>query len=179
MPLPLVWLGAAVTAAYTGNKIAKSLSRDEGNIAVFPGERSMLPVVPLNGAILCCGIYNVLIHTGIWWEGKIVELAGTGLIRAVSVERFLADRSGNTTYIACNASAQAIADEQWALRAIDRLFTYSPYDVINNNCHRFVAQCMLTAPPPVTRFGQLNRLLSSHHCGQTYWHPADIREFDI
>ena len=174
MPLPLLWLGAAISAAYAGNEIAKSISRDEGGIALFPGECSRGSVVPENGAVVCCGIYEVLIHTGIWWEGMIIELAGTGLIRAVSAERFLANRSGDNIYTACHASSQLIADESWALRGIERLYTYSQYDVIHNNCHQFVAQCMLPVAPAITRFGQLNKLLSSSHERQVYWHPVKL-----
>lgn len=113
MPLPLLWLGAAVSAAYAGNEIAKSLSCDEGNIALFPGERSTASVEPVNGAVVCCGIYDVLIHTGVWWEGMVIELAGTGLIRAVSAERFLANRSGDNIYTACKPSSMVMAEEAW------------------------------------------------------------------
>lgn len=174
MPLPLLWLGAAVSAAYAGNEIAKSLSCDEGNIALFPGERSTASVEPVNGAVVCCGIYDVLIHTGVWWEGMVIELAGTGLIRAVSAERFLANRSGDNIYTACKPSSMVMAEEAWALRGIDRLYTYSEYNVVQNNCHQFVAQCITACAPPVTRFGQLNKLLSQSCECMVSWHPVKI-----
>jgi len=75
MPLPLVWIGAGIAALAAGNQLLKEHQRSEGITASFPGD-DPTRVVPKDGAIVCCGIYEVFEHSGIWIDGRIVELRG-------------------------------------------------------------------------------------------------------
>lgn len=174
MPIPLLWAGAAITAAWAGNELAKEFSSKEGNIRVFPGDSKHLNARPVNGSVVCCGIYSVLVHTGIWIDGEIIELAGNGLLRAVSADRFLANRTGDKIYLACDASQQPLFSEQLLDNAVGRLYTYENYDLIENNCHNFIGSCLAPGAKTLTRFGQLNELLSSHFSTPTYWHEANV-----
>jgi hypothetical protein len=49
-------------------------------------------VIPINGSVVCCGIFGALTHTGLWVNGGIIELSGSGLVRTVSPERFIHDQ---------------------------------------------------------------------------------------
>ena len=60
-----------------------------------------LVVSPRVGSFVACHVFGVVKHVGIWVGDAIVELQGSGLIRIVSPERFLKDRSGGTIYVAC------------------------------------------------------------------------------
>lgn len=171
MPLPLVWLGAGAAALLAGSKISREMQKSQGHINHFPGECAV-PVAPANGAVVCCGIYELFQHTGIWVDGQIVELRGNGLIRAISPERFLHERSGNRIYVACNQSHQPFASDDAAQRALSRVFDYSEYDLLENNCHRFTCACVVGVDHPVTRFADLNRILSEQYGSALYWQPV-------
>ncbi|WP_100641141.1 hypothetical protein [Alteromonas facilis] len=173
MPLPLLWIGAGAAALYAGTKLTREMQVSKGHINHFPGECAQL-VTPQNGAVVCCGIYEVFQHTGIWVDNQIVELRGNGLIRAISPERFLHDRSGNRIYVACDHSRSALSSDVVAKRAIDRVFDYSEYDLIENNCHRFTHHCVSGRDEPVTRFAELNEKLCELYGTTLYWQPADI-----
>ena len=54
--------------------------------------RSKQVVIPVNGSVVCCGICGALTHTGLWVNGGIIELSGSGLVRTVSPERFIHDQ---------------------------------------------------------------------------------------
>jgi len=170
--IPLIWLGAGLAAAYAGSQIAREKQIADGHIRHFPGGHQTA-VMPADGAIVCCGIYELFQHTGIWLEGRIVELRGNGLIRAVSPERFLADRSGNRIYVAANENLQPLIDSVCVSRVIPQLYQYSEYDLITNNCHRFVNQCVTGRSQQITRFAELNENLSGHFSQQIHWQPAD------
>lgn len=121
------------------------------------------------GSLLVCEIFQLFEHTGIYiGEGAIVELQGTGLVRAVSAARFLQDRSGQQLWVACNTLGQPIASELVASRAISQIYTYQRYDLIHNNCHRFSASCITGRPEPVTSFFDLKTELAQ------FWR-TDIR----
>lgn len=136
----------------------------------YPGETHST-VQPSNGGIVCCGIYGVFEHTGIWIDGNIVELRGNGLIRGVSPSRFLDDRSGDVISIVCDNSFQPLIDPQAASRTESRLFEYCEYDVITNNCHRFVWQCVSGQIAAITSFYDLNCALSKHFVSELNWCP--------
>ncbi len=170
MALPLLWLGAGLLATYAGSQLAREQQKNAGHVAHFPGDHPQ-PVEPVNGAIVCCGIYEVFQHTGIWVDDNIVELKGNGLIRAISPQRFLAERSGNCIYIACDNQMTPLVDTSAASRALSQVFQYSDYDVIKNNCHRFVAQAISGRRVQVTRFGELNAFLYQQFQSEVYWQP--------
>ena len=173
MPIPLVWLGAGIAAAFAGSKVLREQQKSRGHINHFPGE-SQQTVTPVNGAVVCCGIYELFQHSGIWFDGGIIELKGNGLVRSVTPDRFISNRSGNRIYVACNAALRPLASTSCAQRATSHLFEYQEYDLINNNCHRFTLGCVLANDCKVTRFGELNAKLSEIFKTPIYWQPVDF-----
>lgn len=170
MPLPLVWLGAGAAALYAGTKLTREFQKSQGYIDHFPGEckRSVMPV---DGAVVCCGIYEVFQHTGIWVDNSIIELRGNGLIRGISPERFLEERSGNTIFVACDKSLRPLVNPNTAQAATSRIFEYSEYDLISNNCHRFTMHCVTGGDRQITRFAELNAALLDAFGTKIYWQP--------
>ncbi|WP_414830693.1 hypothetical protein [Alteromonas sp. H39] len=171
MPLPLLWLGAGIAAAYAGSQIAREKQKSDGHIRHFPGEHQT-EVTPVDGAIVCCGIYELFQHTGIWLDGNIVELRGNGLIRGISPSRFLSDRSGNRVFVACNEALEPLVAPDTVTNALDRLYTYSEYDLVSNNCHRFVYECVSGSSRRITRFAELNAALKVQFHTAIHWQPV-------
>lgn len=172
MPAPLIWLGAGLAALYAGDKLSKQHLRNNNIVNHYPGESDAL-VSPVNGSIVCCGIYGVFDHTGIWVDGDIIELKGNGLVRAISPERFLDNRSGDAIFVLCNGSEQPLVSENGLNNAVNLLYSYSEYDVLSNNCHRFVWQCVSDSNQKVTSFYELNTELSSFFSESLNWHLCE------
>lgn len=170
MALPLFWLGATATALFTAAKASEHQQKRLGRVARFPGECS-IAVEPVDGAIVCCGIYGVFEHSGIWLDGNIIELKGNGLIRGISPDRFMQNRSGDTIYMACGGSLAPLIGEDIASRAVAQLYQYSEYDLFKNNCHRFVHQCLTNDNSRLTRFSDLNASLAKHFQTPIHWQP--------
>ena len=177
MAIPLIWLGAAAAATYVGIKHSHRISQAPGFVSSYPGD-SQVPVTPKNGAILCCEVYNVLDHTGIWVDGGIVELNGNGLVRIISPERFLAERSGEHIYIACDEVDEPLITHNTHERAISNIYRYREYDLLKNNCHRFVWEMVTgkdaSAIDNLTRFTDFNQHLSTLHDCPVSWHILDL-----
>ncbi len=171
MPLPLLWLGAGIAAAYAGSQLAREKQKSDGHIRHFPGEHQS-EVTPLDGSVVCCGIYELFQHTGIWLDGNIVELRGNGLIRAISPSRFLADCSGNRIFVACNDSLAPLVAPDSVGNALKRLYTYSEYDLVSNNCHRFAFECVSGHCRRITRFAELNAALKAQFQTPIHWQPV-------
>lgn len=167
MAIPLLWLGAAA-ATYAGIKYSSKVSQYRGYADVLPGG-SLQTVKPVNGAIICCEVYGVLDHTGIWVEDSIIELNGNGLVRSISPERFLADRSGEVAYIACDATGSPMISENTQINAVKHIYQYRNYDLFSNNCHRFVWEMLSDIREPVHSFTDLNKRLSAFHQGPVSW----------
>ncbi|GGO72919.1 hypothetical protein [Bowmanella pacifica] len=169
MPLPLLWLGVGLGALAAGKHLARHQVRH--SVLHHPGE-SAQSVLVADGAVVCCGVFGVFDHSGIWMDGNVIELNGNGLIRAVSPQRFLANRSGNTIYVACDSAGNVLADALAAERAAARLFEYSAYDLLRNNCHQFVQSCLVPQGECVTLFNELNLSLARHFRQPLSWRPA-------
>lgn len=170
MPAPLVWLGASALALIASAKYSNEKTI-EHSVGTQPGDCD-ISVKPLDGAIVCCGVYEVFDHSGIWLDGNIAELKGNGLIRGVSPQRFLHDRSGEQIFIACDNQYQPLIEQGVAQRAASRLFEYSEYDVFRNNCHNFVWQCISGKDDEITRFAELNKQLSNRFNQVVHWQPC-------
>ena len=170
MPLPLVWIGAGVAAVFAGSKLARENQKSNGYINHFPGECQQ-QVQPVNGSVVCCGIYELFQHTGIWVDGEIIELKGNGLVRAVSPSRFIGDRSGSRIYVACGEDLSPLSTPHAATLATAQVFDYQEYDLIDNNCHRFSAQCLLGHPVTATLFADLNEIISERFNTCIHWQP--------
>lgn len=173
MPIPLLWLGAGLGSLALGHHLHKEQQRNRLTVGRFPGEDSV-KVKPQNGAVVCCGIYGVFEHSGIWFDDQIIELKGNGLIRAISPQRFLANRSGEQIYVACNAQRQVLVKSECASRAVSMIFNYAPYDLFKNNCHRFSWQCVSGQSDMVTQFSDLNDRLAESFLTPVHWQPAAI-----
>lgn len=177
MAIPLVWLGAAAAVTYLGIKNSHKMSPKRGFVDHFPGESSV-PVAPKNGAVVCCEVYGVLDHTGIWVDDSIVELNGNGLVRAISPGRFLAERSGDKIFVACDEFDDPLVTHKTHERAISHVYEYRDYDLLKNNCHRFVWE-MVTGKDgyfreSMTSFSDFNQNLSVLHDSLISWHVLDL-----
>ena len=173
MPVPLLWLGAACVGLYASSKANEAYLKNSKTVAKLPGESSK-KVVPRNGAIVTCGIYGVLDHTGIWVDGNIYELSGAGLIRTVSPERFLQNRSGDNIYIACDEHYMPLAAAEVAKRCQDNLFGLRDYHVLDNNCHQFIWQCLQSNAKAITTFKALSLNVAQLYDRVVYWDSCDL-----
>lgn len=132
-------------------------------------------VKPLPGSIVCCEVFNLLEHTGIWIdEHTIIELSNNGLVKAVSAARFLNERSGKNIFVACDQHHQPIVIEGCEKRALNSVFTYRGYDVIENNCHRFTHFCLSNDDREVSRFSRLNQILIQLVNQNIYWDKVKL-----
>ena len=186
MAWPLIWLGSAALGALAlaeekSRRDRLNLDRRLGRLSgddLKPGA-ALTPSVflstdsrtrPAPGSIVCCHVYGVIEHTGIWLgDEMIAELHGSGLIRAVSPQRFLAGRTGDCIFVAANAGHQAMADEETASRALECVFTYRDYDLLENNCHRFVWFCLTGEECEIRSFEGFNKKLSEHFGETVFW----------
>ena len=131
---------------------------------------SNIKVEPVAGSIVCCEVYGVLDHSGIWIDADtIVELSNNGLVKAVSAQRFLTERSGDNIFVACDSQHKPIVIKEAIDRAVNSVFTYRGYDVIENNCHRFVNYCLTGKEDELTRFQSLNDRLFKLSGKNIYW----------
>ncbi|MFV7784011.1 lecithin retinol acyltransferase family protein [Shewanella marisflavi] len=190
MALPLLWLGgAALGAALIADAKHKqkqlTLDRRLGRAPKAPiGERvsplspsvlhlGEVKVAPKPGALVCCFVFGVIEHTGIWLgDDTLVELHGSGLIRPVSATRFLAGRTGSRIFVACDHQHQPLIGESVLERAEQAIYQYREYDLFDNNCHRFVWSCLTGEEKSISSFDKLNRLLAAHFAQAIYWDEA-------
>jgi hypothetical protein len=170
MPIPLLWLGVSAITLLAGVKYSSDKRFDKSVSRLL--DKTDTKVEPINGAIVTCGIYGLFEHTGIWVDGNILELKGNGLIRGISPKRFLEERSGDSIYIACDQNNTPLMQPNTADRAISQLFSYSEYDVIRNNCHKFVWHCISGEDIPLTRFSALNQKMAERFTTTIHWHPV-------
>ena len=168
MPAPLLWLGAACLSIYAGNKANEHYLKHKGIVDIMPGA-SRVQVTPQNGSIVTCGIYGVLDHTGIWVDGNIYELSGQGLVRCLSPNRFLGDRSGSTIYVACDRYNAPLFDIEAAIRAQHQLYHLHDYHLFNQNCHRFIAETLSNSSQDITSFSDLNAFLHAYFDETISW----------
>ena len=171
MPLPLLWIGAGVVTYLASAQLANKKSNT--SVEVKPGEGN-LRVVPCDGAIVSCHIFGVFEHTGIWLDNNIIELKGNGLIRGISPQRFLQQRSGEQIFVACDASGQPLVSADAAQCASSQLYCYSEYDVLKNNCHQFVWQCVSNKNQTLTSFAELNQSLAVFFGEAVHWQRTAI-----
>ncbi|MEZ9595838.1 lecithin retinol acyltransferase family protein [Shewanella sp. 10N.261.52.F9] len=192
MALPLIWLGAAaigvaIVAEEKEKQKEVARKRLEGKAAKshVDGQSAELSpslwktgdkrVQPVPGSIVCCFVFGVIEHTGIWiGDNTLVELHGSGLVRAVSVERFLVGRSGSRIYQACNHQHQALIATQTLNNAKHAIFSYRDYDLFDNNCHRFVWHCLSGEDSVVSSFSKLNNKIGGYFSEAIYWDEIDL-----
>lgn len=173
MPAPLLWLGAAALSLYAGNKLNTAHMRHRKILGKLPGE-CRKPVMPVNGCIVTCGIFEILDHTGIYIDGNIYELNGNGLVRCVSPKRFLENRSGDEIYVACNSFDQPLVEPASIERTQSNLFALYDYHVLRQNCHKFVAEMIAGHACETTSFSDLNEFLSKYFNTSIDWRMTQI-----
>lgn len=173
MPAPLIWLGAAALSAIAANEVNTAYLKKNKVIDAMPGESKHYST-PVNGSIVTCGIYGVLDHTGVWVDGNIYELSGNGLVRCLSPNRFLGDRSGSKIYIACDTFNNPLYDVSASIRAKKLLYTLLDYHLLNENCHKFVAQLIANKDVDITSFSGLNTFLSEFFDTPIRWNLTEI-----
>lgn len=188
MPLPLLWMGGAVIGAVLladEREKRQQLERDRvlgkapkylvANCAMVAApsqwQKGLKQVAPIPGCIVCCYVFGVIEHTGIWLgDDCLVELHGSGLVRAVSVKRFLAGRTGSQIYLACNHLHQPLIADAVLTRAEQAIYQYREYDLFDNNCHRFVWSCISQRGEEVVKgFNELNQKLAEYFNQAIYW----------
>lgn len=196
MALPLIIAGAAVLSALavkglnsdrksqqkhrkklTSAQRLSELGKHDSPVAIYPSDFlvSEQSVAPKIGAIVCCGIGGILDHTGIWLgDDLIVELAGNGLIKAISSERFINERSGKQIFIACDSLGQPLVNESAAKIATEQIYQYRDYHMIENNCHHFIWQCYKPNDNSITTFKSLNTRLAQFFDRVVYWDLCDV-----
>lgn len=174
MPAPLLWLGAAAVSLYAGNKANTAYLKRKYVVDSMPGETNH-KVKPRNGSIVCCGIYGVLDHSGIWVDGNIYELSGEGLIRCISPSRFLGNRSGRTIYVACDTFNKALANPAVCDIVKSQLYSMLEYNLFKQNCHKFVAELYAGYELDITSFSDLNTYLSQYFNTPIRWNLTHIK----
>lgn len=195
MAIPLILLGSAIVGA---GMLAEDRARRQKielrrrlNIPQKAGileprliqepslyEQNFLRVKPVPGSIICCFVFGVIEHSGIWLgEDTIIELHGSGLIRAVSVQRFLAGRSGNNIFIACDAHHQPLVSSHCLEAASNQIFSYRDYDLFDNNCHRFVWECLTNESVAIASFETLSQKMAVHFKKSIYWDQIERSPF--
>ena len=200
MAIPLVLLGAAFSALAVKEladertdiqlarrysqkvKTLAHLAKYDSPIAIYPSDflmgiakEDIVKVQPEFGAVVCCGLGGVLDHTGIYiGDDTIVELAGSGLVKAVSMKRFLAERSGENMFIACDSLGKPLINKGAAQKAIENIYRYYEYDVISNNCHRFIWQCFEQEGNDFSTFKTLSHKLANYYNRVLYWDVCKV-----
>lgn len=191
MALPFVLLGLAAGAALAHENAKKyherlDLRRSAGEVPshridginVYNPRVYMKDVVP--GSIVCCEVYNELDHTGIWISKDIiVELSNSGLVRAVSAERFINGSSGSSVFIATDKTGNAIVIDKLAEVALESVYDYRKYKLLKYNCHTFMAECITKSlnssdksnnkNNDIIYFKDLNKVIQSAANEHVYW----------
>lgn len=191
MPLPIYLLGASIAtgiAIANANRLTNDALSDryskypklgKPSVRVSPNsfisEPKRIPSVdPTPGSVACCEVFHELEHTGIWIDSDcIVEFSNNGLIKAVSPNRFIKNRSGTEIRVACNRVGEPLASSKVAELAAHSIFTYQNYDLLNNNCHSFVAFC-LGDHAQVSTFSAVNSLLLKKYNTDIYWDKVTV-----
>ncbi len=197
MPLPLLWIGGAIIGAglIADEKQKRKQTERDRLLGLAPKEpeadkhlglgpslidRSLRQVAPKPGAIVCCYVYGMIEHTGIWLgDNMLIELHGSGLVRVVSVKRFLAGRTGTQIYLACDHQHQPLINPLVLSRAESKVYQYREYDLFDNNCHRFVYACLTDIEVSLPSFNQFNAKLAEHFGEVIYWDEMKHDDFRL
>lgn len=187
MPLPLLWIGGAAMGALMLaderekrqqlernrllGRVPRQVNANQAMVAApSQWQKGFKQVTPQPGSIVCCYVFGVIEHTGIWLaDDCLVELHGSGLVRAVSVKRFLAGRTGSQIFIACNHLHQPLIANTIVNRAERAIYQYREYDLFDNNCHRFVWSCLCGEERAIKSFNELNQKLAAYFKQGIYW----------
>lgn len=104
-------------------------------------------VIPVPGSIVYCDIITgVAEHSGIYvGDNRIIHLNGNGEVEAVSPKTFMNRLDGFNTaaniYVS-SRNGKAVGSRVIAERALKQLESSVEYNLILDNCHRFVGGCI-------------------------------------
>lgn len=105
-------------------------------------EKSVIPKV---GSIVYCNIIPGYInHSGVYiGDGKIIHRTSSGLIKETSPVEFMnaGVKLALCIWVSCK-DEQPVGSELVAKRAKDKLYSYSEYNLICNNCYQFCSGCL-------------------------------------
>jgi len=180
MPLPLLLVGAAVGSllAHDNHKnylaaqdrdrfLASKTNAGREPSEILPSPRTTV-LVP--GSLVCCEVYEAFIHTGVVVDDNtIVELHGSGLIRAVSKERFLQHRSGKNIFIACDHSGAPFIFDSIDQLASKDVFNFYEYNLLSSNCYRHTWRWLSGIDLAIESFSDFNGKLTSKLGAEIYW----------
>lgn len=184
MPLPLL-LGVSAAAVFANSMYRNELKEQDkrrrygliSNDAIgrypcdsLPSDKSVTLEL---GNIVCCGVYNGFIHTGLVIDDNLIlELHGSGLSRAVSYKRFLANRSGNNIFVASDQTGSSFNFTFDDDHVASQLFAYHPYHVSKRNCYSHTWFCITGEMKPFASFEVFNEQLRKIVNFSLYWDKA-------
>lgn len=180
MPLPVLLAGAVVGAvlAHDNHKsFLRQLDNDRDNSLKLDTGREPSELLPspknvtmIPGTIVCCEVFEAFIHTGVVIDDNtIVELHGSGLIRAISKKRFLDERSGQHIFAACDRLGRPLVFSLIQELASQDIFNYYEYHLLNANCYRHTWRWLTGEDITIERFKEFNQKLSQKAGSEVYW----------
>lgn len=180
MPLPLLLVGAAVGVLFAQDKHKDYLEQldidrkilSKSTVGREPSEILPSPMVTelIAGTVVCCEVFETFIHTGVVVDNNtIVELHGSGLIRAVSKKRFLEQRSGKNIFIACNRSGTPLNFNLIESLAPKDIFNFYEYELLQSNCYRHTWRWLSGEDVVIVSFSDFNNKLSNKYSEVIFW----------
>ncbi len=102
---------------------------------------------PAIGSIVYCdlvfGISEEIQHSGVYvGKGHIVGLNRDGYIRSENYSHFTSGGLGWSIYVSCDKYGNPVGSKETALRAENKIDTFTNYHALNNNCHKFSSGCL-------------------------------------
>ncbi|USD35924.1 MULTISPECIES: hypothetical protein [Ferrimonas] len=178
--------GGLVAADYKRSRDKKQQRRyhdrsDSPQMVLRPSEwaSGKARVAPQPGSLVACHVYGAIEHVGIWVDDdQIVELHGSGLVRVVSPRRFLQGRTGQRLFVCVDRHHRPLVDLGAIERSGQSLYQYRRYDLLKDNCYRFVWFCLSGKQRRFDSFGALNQALAQHFGQDLYWDAAKVRRLD-
>jgi hypothetical protein len=105
----------------------------------------MDPIHLKPGAIVHCGLYGAIEHSGIYiGNGNIIELTGKnsgGKIQVTNFDGFTDGTGHSTIYAACH-NGRLLYSDNIKNRAIAKSGGARNYNLITENCHIFTSECI-------------------------------------
>jgi len=180
MPLPILLAGAVVGAvlAHDNQKsflrqldndrkdgLQSDTGREPSELLPSPKTIKMVP-----GTVVCCEVYEAFIHTAVVIDNDtIIELHGSGLIRAISKKRFLDERSGQHIFSACDRYGQPLVFSLIEDLASKDIFNFYDYHLLHANCYRHTWRWLTGEDIAIERFQEFNEKLAQKAGSKIYW----------
>ena len=188
MPLPIFIIGASILGGlFINDQHKKHLKKQDIDRLGYKTKnnivaRSPSDLLPSNkthkmlpGTIVCCHVYGGFEHTDIVIDDNlIIELHGSGLVKAVSAKRFLASRSGENIFIACNKLGEAFIFNDAIERAHQEVYKYYDYHLFECNCYIHTLSCIIGKVEKLNSFEDFNTHLYKLTQEPIYWDRATL-----